>query len=410
MGFISKPAIHSRAMSAIALFLRFFGGSNPFQWILLALSCHKICLLTLSCNNKVGPVLQLDMTPSPILHLEDLSKRFANLETPAVDGVSLSLEAGEILALLGPSGCGKTTLLRLIAGFEQPTGGNLELAGRSVAHRGGYIPPEQRSVGMVFQDFALFPHLTVAENIAFGLSLPRHSPALQKQVAEAIALVNLQGKEHRYPHELSGGQQQRVALARALAPRPTLVLLDEPLSNLDVQVRLYLRQEVREILKETGTAAVFVTHDQEEAMAIADRVAVMRQGRLEQLGSPEQIYGQPQSRFVAEFVTQSNFFPAQRQGQVWQTEIGLFSAEQVPAAASEQATGALMVRQEDLRLTADPQGVGVVRDRQFLGREYRYCVGLASGLRCYARTSTQTVIGVGTTVRLDVAAPQLQVF
>ena len=272
------------------------------------------------------------MAQSAILRLESVTKQFSQMNTPAVAEVSLNLAAGDLLGLLGPSGCGKTTLLRLIAGFERPQAGRIEIAGRTVAGDGYWISPEQRHLGMVFQDYALFPHLSVAENVAFGL----HSKTMKKFqqqgkksdrldiVAKLINLVGLAGLENRYPHELSGGQQQRVALARALAPQPLLVLLDEPLSNLDVQVRLRLREEVREILKATGTSGIFVTHDQQEAMAIADSIAVMQQGRLEQVGTPEEIYTQPTTRFTAQFVTGANFIPARRKGQLWETEVGCF--------------------------------------------------------------------------------------
>ncbi len=351
------------------------------------------------------------------LLLDQVTKQFSKSLHPAVCDVSLCLEQGEVLGLLGPSGCGKTTLLRLIAGFEQPQAGNISLAGQVIASVGLCMPPERRSVGMVFQDFALFPHLTAAENIAFGL--PQSGKvAVQERVAEAIALVGLKGREDCYPHELSGGQQQRVALARALAPRPALLLLDEPLSNLDVQVRLYLRQEVREILKATGTTAIFVTHDQEEAMAIADRVGVMCQGNLEQLDTPEAVYQEPASRFVAEFVTQANFLSAQQQGEIWETEIGQFAQTQVKCTCKadwelckgEAANGDLMIRQEDLIPQLDRDGCLTVGDRQFLGREYSYCLITRSGRRLQSRTSTRITIPVGATVRVSVVSQKLRFF
>ncbi|PSB30971.1 ABC transporter ATP-binding protein [Chlorogloea sp. CCALA 695] len=327
-----------------------------------------------------------------ILQLDGVSKWFG--ESQAVADVSLNLPQG-ILALLGSSGCGKTTLLRLIAGFEQPQMGSIEIAGRKVASNNCWIPPEQRRLGMVFQDYALFPHLTVAENVAFGLK--RQDKEAAKRLIE---LVGLTGLEKRYPYQLSGGQQQRVALARALAPQPPLVLLDEPLSNLDVQVRLRLREEIRDILKATGTSAVFVTHDQEEALAIADLVAVMSKGKLEQIGTPQEVYTQPSSRFVAEFVTGANFIPAERQGQLWATEVGCFAA-----ADAGQKKVELMIREEDLLIEpTESEAVAVVHNRRFLGREYRYCLLTPSGKELHARTAISQVVPVGAKVKLNVAS------
>ena len=327
-----------------------------------------------------------------ILQLDGVSKWFG--ESQAVADVSLNLPQG-ILALLGSSGCGKTTLLRLIAGFEQPQTGSIQIAGREVTSNNCWIPPEQRRLGMVFQDYALFPHLTVAENVAFGLK--RREKEAAKRLIE---LVGLTGLEKRYPYQLSGGQQQRVALARALAPQPPLVLLDEPLSNLDVQVRLRLREEIRDILKATGTSAVFVTHDQEEALAIADLVAVMSKGKLEQIGTPQEVYTQPSSRFVAEFVTGANFIPAERQGQLWATEVGYFAA-----ADAENKEVELMIREEDLLIEpTESEAVAVVHNRRFLGREYRYCLLTPSGKELHARTAISQVFPVGAKVKLNVAS------
>jgi iron(III) transport system ATP-binding protein len=345
------------------------------------------------------------MDPSIILQLDHLTKVFPNQMIPAVDGISLTLNKGDLLGLLGPSGCGKTTLLRLIAGFERPQSGTITLANRPVCNPHHWTPPEHRGVGVVFQDYALFPHLTVLGNVTFGLktATQRHRFPPHKRQAEAqraIALVGLAGFEARYPHELSGGQQQRVALARALAPRPSLVLLDEPFSNLDVQVRLYLRQEVRDILKGVGASGVFVTHDQEEALSISDRLAVMRQGQLEQLDAPELIYRQPASRFVAEFVTQANFIPAERVGNGWHTALGL-----LPVAPGDDhlAAGEMMIRQEDLQLHGDERGPLTVRDRQFLGREYRYTLTTATGQLLQARTPIDTCLKPGAAVTVTLA-------
>ncbi|XGB41491.1 MAG: ABC transporter ATP-binding protein [Nodosilinea sp. LVE1205-7] len=346
----------------------------------------------------------------PVLRLESLTRRYGP-GVIAVDGISLTLGQGEILALLGPSGCGKTTLLRLIAGFEAPDEGELYLG-----HQGPSgvknLPPEDRDVGIVFQDYALFPHLTVAQNIAFGLESRRRrgrlsAAAVKEQTAEALTLVGLTGLDQRFPHQLSGGQQQRVALARALAPRPRLVLMDEPFSNLDTQVRVYLRQEVRSILHQVQASGIFVTHDQEEAMAMADQLAVMRHGCLEQWGSPEMVYREPTSRFTAEFLTQANFLTAELGPTGWQTEIGCFPEDLVTWVGSNPRTGftraELMIRQEDLDLVADHQGALTVRDRQFLGREYRYYLTTASGQGLYARLPVGRSMATGDRVNLLVA-------
>lgn len=353
------------------------------------------------------------MAQEAILQLEDVTKGFSRHAPPAVTAVNLTLQRGNLLSFLGPSGCGKTTLLRLIAGFERPQTGTITIAGITVAGAGYWVPPEKRDVGMVFQDYALFPHLSVAKNIAFGLEhLGQKSPLkVKKRVAEVLYLVGLEGLGERYPHEISGGQQQRVALARALAPKPDLVLLDEPLSNLDVQVRLRLRQELREILKAAGTSAIFVTHDQEEALSISDQIAVMRQGKLEQFGTPEAIYQQPQSRFVAEFVTQANFLPARRRGEVWSTEIGMFTVSPMAVMGTVKSdSGELMIRQEDLMLVPDDSSAILIRDRQFLGREHCYSLQTQSGRELIARSLTTDILPVGTRVHLTVAKKGIRLF
>ncbi len=352
------------------------------------------------------------MAVTPILELETISKRFSRCRYPAVDRLSLTLAPGDILSLLGPSGCGKTTLLRMVAGFEQPSEGTIRLAGQVVAGAGQWVAPEHRDVGMVFQDYALFPHLTVSDNIAFGLKNQKRKACtptqIKERVRDAIALVGLFGLEHRYPHELSGGQQQRVALARALAPQPSLILLDEPLSNLDVQVRLRLREEIRHILKTAGISALFVTHDQEEALSMSDRIAVIRQGRLEQVGTPEDIYRTPSTRFVAEFVSQANCLPAQRRGNLWETEIGCFPVTPTNPQPLEQ--GIMMIRQEDLLIHPDQEGTLRIRDRQFLGREHRYCLLSESGHEFHARSWTGDALEIGTLVKFSVPSDRIQVF
>ncbi len=352
---------------------------------------------------------------STILQLHNITKQYQSQAAPAIDQVSLQLGQGELLVLLGPSGCGKTTLLRTIAGFEIPEMGWIELAQQPVCGQGAPIPPERRDVGIVFQDYALFPHLSVADNVSFGLKhLSRHRRLSNQQIQDlaqaAISLVGLVGFERRYPHELSGGQQQRVALARALAPRPSLILLDEPFSNLDVQVRLYLRQEVRSILKGLGASGIFVTHDQQEALAIADRVAVMRSGRIEQLGSPEEIYGQPVSQFVAAFVTQANFIKAQRGAAGWQTAFGLVDESMVQP--TDAIAGTLMLRQEELQLRPVKANeiALTICDREFLGREYKYTLSHPTAGNLQVRTSNQFAVGNSVQITIKPNPMGLRVF
>jgi iron(III) transport system ATP-binding protein len=340
-----------------------------------------------------------------ILRIENVTKTFSQNTAPAVNNVSLILQQGDILALLGPSGCGKTTLLRIIGGFEHPQNGCIKIGEKIVCKSATMIPPEKRDIGIVFQDYALFPHLTVAENVSFGLkNLSKQQ--LEQRVTEALDLVKLEALGKRYPYELSGGQQQRVALARALAPQPKLMLLDEPLSNLDIQVRLKLREEIRDILKAAGTSAIFVTHDQEEALAISDVVGVMRQGNLEQIGTPEKIYTHPVSRFVAEFVTQANFIPARRQGNLWLTEIGNFELQ----VNYDREAGEIMIRQEDIILQPVSDSSLIISSRRFLGREYRYCLRTSSGQEIHARTMTDTVLSEGTPVQISIANNAVRVF
>jgi iron(III) transport system ATP-binding protein len=349
----------------------------------------------------------------PILRLENVTFYYPQTSLPAVDKLSLELAKGDVLGLVGPSGCGKTTLLRIIAGFESLQAGIVELDGQQVAGKGCWIPPEQRRVGIVFQDHALFPHLNVIQNIAFGLHsdpLRRKDKAAlrnrQQQIMAMLELIGLEGLEYRYPYELSGGQQQRVALARTLAPQPKLVLLDEPLSNLDMQIRLRLREEVREILKVTGTSAIFVTHDQQEALAMADSIAVMHQGQLEQIGKPEQIYTQPVSRFVATFMNQVNILPAQRCEQVWETEVGNFSV----TTPTNAHIGELLIQEKDVLLHPDPDAGAVIRTRQFLGREYRYGIETPSGKKLHARIPPETILSIGTRVQVSVVNQSVKFF
>jgi putative spermidine/putrescine transport system ATP-binding protein len=243
------------------------------------------------------------------VRLEQLTRTYGTVV--ALDGLNLTIEPGELVALLGPSGCGKTTALRLLAGLEDADAGRVVVAGKDLTR----LSANKRNIGMVFQAYSLFPHMTALQNVAFGLRLRHVSSAERKKVAsETLELVGLSAQSHRYAHQMSGGQQQRVALARALAIKPEVLLLDEPLSALDAKVRAQLRDEIRRVQLEVGTTTLFVTHDQEEALAIADRVGVMRAGQLEQLGSPSEVYGRPQTAFVAEFVGLSNRLAADVKG------------------------------------------------------------------------------------------------
>jgi putative spermidine/putrescine transport system ATP-binding protein len=240
------------------------------------------------------------------LTLSHISKQFGDVY--AVEDFNLDIEKGEFVSFLGPSGCGKTTTLRMVAGFEIPTAGNITLGGQDIT----YKAPNQRNVGMIFQAYALFPNMTVSQNIGFGLRIRKESEAaIKERVDEMISLINLQKHATKYPFQLSGGQQQRVALARALANRPQVLLLDEPLSALDAKIRVSLRAEIRAIQKRLGITAIFVTHDQEEALSISDRIVVMNEGRIEQVGTPFEIYNFPQTPFVANFVGSLNTAPAE---------------------------------------------------------------------------------------------------
>ncbi len=289
----------------------------------------------------------------PVLELDGVHKRYGS-ET-VIDGMTLSVREGEILTLLGPSGCGKTTTLRLVAGLERPDGGRIALRGETVADGDRFVAPEQRGVGVVFQEFALFPHLTAAENVGFGLA-DRPADEREARVAELLELVDLEGYGDSYPDELSGGQQQRIALARSLAPEPEILLLDEPFSNLDVDLRVEMRQRVRAILKDAGVTAVSVTHDQEEAMSISDRVAVVSDGAIEQVGPPEQVFQQPESRFVAGFLGHASFLSGYVSGDSVETSVGTVPRDRVHGLAEQydETPIEVLVRPDDV--TARPVG------------------------------------------------------
>ena len=325
------------------------------------------------------------------LEINGVAKLYGN--RTVLHDISLNLSSGEFVSLLGPSGCGKTTLLRIIAGFEHPERGSVRVDGRDITA----LPANQRQLGMVFQAYSLFPNMTAAENVRFGLRVRKIDAAEQtRRVGEMLELVGLSAHADKYPHQLSGGQQQRVALARALAIQPTLLLLDEPLSALDAKVRVQLREEIRRIQRETGITTVFVTHDQEEALSISDRVAVMFEGRMVQVGAPAAIYQEPEHPFVAQFIGISSRLPARLldagQGMISVMDKSL-QAPRARGLASEELH--LYLRPEDVQLHAlngsTPSGAvlqGTVRESTFFGAVTRLRVELDSGERLLSDLST----------------------
>jgi len=322
--------------------------------------------------------------------VQDVHKSFG--ATRAVAGVDLELSGGELVSVLGPSGCGKTTLLRMIAGFEAPDAGTIVVGDRTVAGPGEWVPPERRRIGMVFQDYALFPHLRVRDNVAFGLAR-RGADERNRLTEQTLELVGLQHKHDRYPHELSGGERQRVALARALAPEPELVLLDEPFSSLDATLRADLRREVALILREAGATALLVTHDQEEALTLGDRLAVMREGVLVQAGPPAEVYARPVDRWTAQFVGEVNVLSGVADGQDVRTEIGRLT---LPAPASGPVHVAL--RPEQLRLVAGHEPNAEVVDRDFRGHDVLYRLRHESGLTVLCQLSSLELHELGAAV------------
>ncbi len=334
------------------------------------------------------------------LDVQHLTRQFISTHYPAVNDISLQLEDGEILALVGPSGCGKTTTLRLIAGLEHPDSGLICLNGKTLASDVEFIPPERRGIGLVFQDHALFPHLTVYENIAFGLYRQKPS-AVRGTVSEMLRLVDMEMLANRYPYELSGGERQRVALARALAPRPLLLLLDEPFSSLDADLRVEVREQVRGILKSMHTSVIFVTHDQEEALYMGDRLAVFQHGRMEQIGTPEQIFHSPATRFVAEFIGASDFLPGLPVSGGFQTEVGLLS-QTVPVNGSKSVEVAL--RADDVDFELSDSGNAIIVERFFRGPANLYRLRLDSGQVLHAIKDHTVIIPVGERARVYITA------
>jgi iron(III) transport system ATP-binding protein len=334
-----------------------------------------------------------------LLEVENL--RHAYGEQEVVRGLTFALPRGVIGCLLGPSGCGKTTVLRCIAGFEAVQEGEIRLNGKVVSRPGAALPPEKRRIGMVFQDYALFPHLRIADNIAFGLhrATPAERAARLRELAELVGLAEVLQK---YPHEISGGQQQRVALARALAPRPELLLLDEPFSNLDVDLRERLSLEVRDIIRASGATAILVTHDQHEAFAMADEIGILHEGRIQQWDTAYNLYHRPANRFVADFVGQGVFLPAKAlSGHELQIELGILSSEALPQGGGKVE---VLLRPDDVvHDDAAPTQAEVVH-KAFRGAEILYTLRLASGRKVLALVPSHHnhALGERIGIRLDV--------
>lgn len=333
------------------------------------------------------------------LQISGIGKRFGEVE--AVHEFSIGVDEGEFITLLGPSGCGKTTVLRLIAGFEQPDGGSIRIADTVVASDSKFLRAEKRQVGMVFQDYALFPHLTVLDNISFGINGSKKDKS--KRAEEMLHLVGLEGFADRMPYELSGGQQQRVALARALAPGPEIMLLDEPFSNLDAALRTRVRAEVRSILRKAGTTTIFVTHDQEEALSLSDRVAVIFQGELHQCGTPFELYTRPATREVASFVGEANFLKGKAKGTIAETVLG-----RVRLLSPREGDVEVLIRPDMLHLLPTDEGTpATVLWREYYGHNQRVGLQLSDGTELIARADTQIMYRPGQTVRVSVYAPLL---
>ncbi|GFP20777.1 iron(III) transport system ATP-binding protein [Candidatus Hakubella thermalkaliphila] len=337
--------------------------------------------------------------------LDNVSKSFDKVK--AVSGLTLVVEKGEFFSLLGPSGCGKTTTLRLIGGLDRPDEGAITIGNEVVVGEGVWVPPEKRGVGIVFQDYALFPHLTVFKNIAFGLKgcSPKE---LKQKVMELLEMVGLPHMAHKYPHELSGGERQRITLARSLAPSPKVMLLDEPFSSLDADLRDELRHETKWILKEKGTTTILVTHGQEEALSLSDRVGVLNNGKLEQVGTPDEIYHKPRSRFVADFVGKADFVHGWIEGSLVICDLGMFPLNgDIP---DEVRDVELMIRPDDVDFTVEPGGNTVVIEAQFLGAQILYKLLLPDGKAIHSIKPSTKIIPVGSRVKIKVDTKHIVVF
>ncbi|GAM67228.1 ferric iron ABC transporter [Vibrio sp. JCM 19236] len=339
---------------------------------------------------------------SRTLTVKDLTCKYEN--QVVLESLSLKVKKGEIVCLLGASGCGKTTLLKAISGLLPLSAGRIKLNGNVIDDGKHWTPPEQRNIGMIFQDYALFPHLTVAENICFGIR-DLAKEVQKERVLQMLEMVHLQDLGDRYPHQLSGGQQQRVAIARSLAYKPDLLLLDEPFSNIDTQVRHKLISQIREIFKKAGVTAIFVTHSREEAFAFADKMAVMNKGVIEQFGSASELYHNPSSRFVADFLGGGSYLPALNLGEgKYQTALGVVDAT---AKGAEAERANILLRPQNLLLSENEEGVTQVLEQQFMGDHFRYVIEL-EGHRLLS--SSVEKLDIGSRVDVKLTPTQLLAF
>ena len=344
----------------------------------------KMLAVSVKGDQRVDPAIA-------VIECRKISKAFGT--DPVVCEISLDLRPGELLALLGPTGSGKSTILRLIAGLEVPDSGRILLDGRPVVGDGPWVPPEKRNVGMVFQDYALFPNITVFQNVAFGLKgMPKD--AKSDRVWQTLEMVEMTRLAKRYPYQLSGGEQQRVALARSLAPRPAALLLDEPISNLDPELRVRLRADIKKIIRDSEVSAIYVTHDRAEALYLGDRIAVIHDGTLEQVGAPEEVYHRSKNKFVAQFMGTADFIEGLVTSEGFKTELGVLKPEtELPLGT----TFDVLIRPDDVNFQPDENGNGRITRRVFQGMYYLYEVALSSGalIRTLQHHTEQYDIGSG---------------